>query len=96
MKLLLNLAALAAGAVACDSCYGPASNVEHVRHVKRIQPGAPEAKYGPRAPLEWGQINFMHTVGSPFLVASSCVDVLMFALLLSCYRPIPTAGYLVT
>lgn len=51
--------------IACDSCYGPANVAEHVRHVKRIQPGAPEAVYGPTRPLEWGQLNFMHTVGSP-------------------------------
>jgi hypothetical protein len=58
------LLSLAAIATACDSCYGPVNHVEHVRHVKRIQPGAPEATYGPKAPLEWGQINFLHTVRS--------------------------------
>ena len=53
-------------AVACGdeehSCYGPQNNVEYVRQVKRMQPGAPNATYGPKAPLEWGQINFLHTV----------------------------------
>ncbi|EGX89262.1 ser/Thr protein phosphatase family [Cordyceps militaris CM01] len=44
-----------------DSCYGPQNNVEYVRQVKRMQPGAPNATYGPKGPLEWGQINFMHT-----------------------------------
>lgn len=44
-----------------DGCYGPTDKVEHVRHVKRIQPGAPGATYGPKKPLEWGQVNFMHT-----------------------------------
>lgn len=55
---------LPAAVIACgdDSCYGPTNTVEHVRHVKRIQPGAPEAQFGPKGPLEWGQINFMHTV----------------------------------
>jgi hypothetical protein len=59
------LAALLPVALACgsdDSCYGPTNTIEHVRHVKRIQPGAPNAKYGPKAPLEWGQLNILHTV----------------------------------
>lgn len=46
-----------------NSCYGPIDNVEYVRQVKRMQPGAPNATYGPKGPLEWGQINFLHTVG---------------------------------
>ncbi|EFX00037.1 phosphoprotein phosphatase [Grosmannia clavigera kw1407] len=54
-------ALLPAAVVACDSCYGPTNTVEHVRHVKRIQPGAQEATYGPTRPLEWGQLNVMHT-----------------------------------
>ncbi|KAM3562338.1 hypothetical protein ARSEF4850_002819 [Beauveria asiatica] len=50
------------------SCYGPQHNVEYVRQVKRMQPGAPNATYGPKGPLEWGQINFLHTAcpSSPF------------------------------
>jgi len=59
------LVALAApGVVGCgeDSCYGPTNKVEHVRQVKRMQPGAPGAAYGPKGPLEWGQVNFLHTV----------------------------------
>jgi hypothetical protein len=36
---------------------------ERVRHVKRIQPGAQDAAYGPTQPLEWGQLNVLHTVG---------------------------------
>jgi len=64
--ILGGLAALVPTALACggdgDSCYGPIDLVEHVRHVKRIQPGAPDASYGPKAPLEWGQVNFLHTV----------------------------------
>ena len=61
------VAGFAAAALACGdnghSCYGPRNTVEHVRQVKRMQPGAPEAAYGPKGPLEWGQINFLHTVG---------------------------------
>ncbi|KAM0453973.1 hypothetical protein ACHAO4_004721 [Trichoderma viride] len=61
------LIALLPTALACgsdDSCYGPTNTVEHVRHVKRIQPGAPNAKYGPKGPLEWGQLNILHTTDS--------------------------------
>ncbi|PTB36439.1 hypothetical protein M441DRAFT_61918 [Trichoderma asperellum CBS 433.97] len=61
------LVALLPAVLACgsdNSCYGPTNTVEHVRHVKRIQPGAPNARYGPKAPLEWGQLNFLHTTDS--------------------------------
>lgn len=61
------LAALYSHATACgqDACYGPIDTVEHVRHVKRMQPGVPDAAYGPKAPLQWGQVNFLHTVRRP-------------------------------
>jgi hypothetical protein len=64
LRLVAGLAALFPGAIACGEhdCYGPVDKVEHVRHVKRMQPGAPNATYGPKAPLEWGQVNFLHTV----------------------------------
>ncbi|KAI0597982.1 Ser/Thr protein phosphatase family protein [Biscogniauxia sp. FL1348] len=48
-------------ASACDSCYGPTNQVEHVRHVKRMQSDAINATYGPTRALEWGQLNFLHT-----------------------------------
>lgn len=51
----------AAATLACDSCYGPANYDIHTRHVRRQQPEALNATTGPRAPLEWGQLNFMHT-----------------------------------
>lgn len=54
---------LVAGSQACDSCFGPINKVEHVRHAKRMQPDAYNATYGPtRGSLEWGQLNFLHTV----------------------------------
>ncbi|KAI1170128.1 Metallo-dependent phosphatase-like protein [Nemania sp. FL0916] len=53
--------ALAPTTLACEGCYAPRSHVEHVRHVKRMQPDALNATYGPTRPLEWGQLNFMHT-----------------------------------
>ncbi|KAL3421794.1 calcineurin-like phosphoesterase [Phlyctema vagabunda] len=58
---LLTLAATLGLSAACDSCYGPSSAVVHERNVRRMQPGASNATSGPKAPLEWGQINFMHT-----------------------------------
>ncbi|KAK2629071.1 hypothetical protein QTJ16_002174 [Diplocarpon rosae] len=60
---LLTLAAgLAAGLVcACDSCYGPSDAVVHERLVRRMQPEAANSSGSPRAPLEWGQLNFLHT-----------------------------------
>ncbi|KAK5989115.1 Secreted protein [Cladobotryum mycophilum] len=65
LSIVSGLIALLPSALACGdsehSCYGPTNTVEHVRHVKRIQPGAPNAVHGPKAPLEWGQINFLHT-----------------------------------
>jgi hypothetical protein len=49
-------------ALACDSCYGPAAQDIHVRNVRRMQPGDQNATTLPKGPLEWGQINFLHTV----------------------------------
>ena len=66
LSLVKSIAAALPAAIACGSdghtgCYGPLNAVEHVRHVKRIQPGAPNATYGPTRPLEWGQLNVLHT-----------------------------------
>lgn len=71
MKHYATLAAvvsgLLAGSQACDSCFGPINKVEHVRHAKRMQPDAFNATYGPtRGSLEWGQLNFLHTVRNAF------------------------------
>jgi hypothetical protein len=67
--IVAGLAAIFPVASACgssgDSCYGPINHVEHVRHVKRMQPGALGPAYGPTRPLEWGQLNVLHTVGHP-------------------------------
>ncbi|KAI9792382.1 MAG: hypothetical protein M1835_007887 [Candelina submexicana] len=46
---------------ACDDCYGPQNDVVLTRNVRRMQPDAQEATVQPRAPLEWGQLNFLHT-----------------------------------
>lgn len=66
---------LIAGSQACDSCFGPINKVEHVRHVKRMQPDAYNATYGPtRGALEWGQVNFLHTVSGLFFILCSNID----------------------
>lgn len=67
---------LIAGSQACDSCFGPVNKVEHVRQVKRMQPDAFNATYGPtRGSLEWGQLNFLHTV-SCFLAKKKSIGYL--------------------
>ena len=55
------LAALVASASACDNCYGPADLLQHPRHSRRMQPEALNATTSPTRPLEWGQLNFLHT-----------------------------------
>jgi len=57
-----SLAAAVSAAVPCESCYGPSSEVVHERLVRRIQPEASDSTVDPKAPLEWGQLNFLHTV----------------------------------
>jgi 2',3'-cyclic-nucleotide 2'-phosphodiesterase (5'-nucleotidase family) len=52
---------LATIASACDSCYGPTNYDVHTRHVRRQQPESLNATTQPKAPLEWGQLNFLHT-----------------------------------
>ena len=55
------ITSLAIGAFACDECYGPRNDAAHVRYVRRAQPDAQGATVAPRGPLEWGQLNFLHT-----------------------------------
>jgi 2',3'-cyclic-nucleotide 2'-phosphodiesterase (5'-nucleotidase family) len=57
----VSLALHAFSVAACDECYGPNHDVVLTRHVRRMQPDALGATTGPRGPLEWGQINFLHT-----------------------------------
>lgn len=58
-------ASFASTALGCaeegHSCYGPQNDVVLTRKVKRMQPESSNATSGPRAPLEWGQLNFLHT-----------------------------------
>lgn len=42
----------------CDDCYGPHHDAAHIR---RMQPGVPSTQTSPKAPLAWGQLNFLHT-----------------------------------
>lgn len=61
---LLAFAIAFASALACEGdhgCYGPQNDVVLTRNVRRMQPDAQNATSGPKGPLEWGQINFLHT-----------------------------------
>lgn len=46
---------------ACESCEHPERDVVLTRNVRRMQPEALNATSQPKAPLQWGQINFLHT-----------------------------------
>jgi hypothetical protein len=59
---LVSLVAGISNSLACGDCSGANNHVEHVRHVRRMQPGAANATCGPTRALEWGQVNFLHTV----------------------------------
>jgi 2',3'-cyclic-nucleotide 2'-phosphodiesterase (5'-nucleotidase family) len=62
---LATITAFAVCAAACegdDSCYGPMKDdVVLTRNVRRMQPDAQNTTTSPKAPLEWGQVNFLHT-----------------------------------
>lgn len=70
--VLVGLASAFQVVSACDSCYGPSSGpgaVIHERNVRRMQPEASGALSGPKAPLEWGQLNFLHTVSISYALS---------------------------
>jgi 2',3'-cyclic-nucleotide 2'-phosphodiesterase (5'-nucleotidase family) len=47
---------------ACADCAGSEGHPNVMtRLVRGAQPEAQDASYGPRAPLEWGQLNILHT-----------------------------------
>lgn len=76
-QFALQLAILATGvarSLACLDCDSIYEQVEYMRRVKRIQPGVPNATYGPTRPLEWGQVNFLHTVS---LLQTKCIGWLI-------------------
>ncbi|KAI9701411.1 MAG: hypothetical protein M1820_006502 [Bogoriella megaspora] len=55
------LASLLPTALTCSNCYGPQGDLVLTRNVRRMQPGSTGATTQPRGPLEWGQLNFLHT-----------------------------------
>jgi len=57
----LALASVLSTAYACESCEHPERDVVLTRNVRRMQPDAQNASSLPRAPLAWGQLNFLHT-----------------------------------
>jgi hypothetical protein len=59
---LVSLVASISNGLACGDYSGVNNYVEHVRHVRRMQPEASNATSGPTRALEWGQVNFLHTV----------------------------------
>jgi 2',3'-cyclic-nucleotide 2'-phosphodiesterase (5'-nucleotidase family) len=72
------LAALVTAAYACEPCEHPERDVVLTRNVRRMQPEASKAISEPRAPLDWGQLNFMHTSDTHgWLVGHNTVLVLI-------------------
>jgi 2',3'-cyclic-nucleotide 2'-phosphodiesterase (5'-nucleotidase family) len=68
----LVLAGLSTVALACESCEHPERDVVLTRNVRRMQPDAVNTTSQPRAPLAWGQLNFLHTTDTHgWLVGSS-------------------------
>ena len=57
----LALASVLSTAYACESCEHPERDVVLTRNVRRMQPDVQNASSLPRAPLAWGQLNFLHT-----------------------------------
>lgn len=55
------LSVLSTTAFACESCEHPERDVVLTRNVRRMQPDAITTTTQPKAPLAWGQLNFMHT-----------------------------------
>ncbi|MCJ1268414.1 hypothetical protein MMC22_008302 [Lobaria immixta] len=61
MKFTLTIPFITTVVLGCENCYGPRDDSVHVRNVRRMQPESQNAPVGPRAPLEWGQLNFLQT-----------------------------------
>jgi 2',3'-cyclic-nucleotide 2'-phosphodiesterase (5'-nucleotidase family) len=58
----LCLLAIVAGIiVACNDCPRTQQDAVMIRYVRRSQPNAVNASLSPQAPLQWGQLNFLHT-----------------------------------
>ena len=55
------LLSFSATSLACDSCFGPSNPTIHQRLSRRAQPESLNATTPPKKPLEWGQLNFLHT-----------------------------------
>ncbi len=84
--LIASLALFAIVTLACGDCYGPRDNALHVRNVRRMQPEAQGATVKPRAPLEWGQLNFLHTTDTHgwlegFVVFRCCMRSRIFSVI---------------
>jgi len=64
LSLILNLAVGISSVSACSSCEGEEEPSVYPRIMRRMQPGAVDAATKPSGPLNWGEINFLHTSDS--------------------------------
>ena len=61
MKFSVVIPLFATAIYACEDCYASPRDQAHARNVRRMQPDAQGAVAKPRGPLQWGQLNFLHT-----------------------------------
>ncbi|KAM0712093.1 hypothetical protein Q7P37_011187 [Cladosporium fusiforme] len=61
LSLAIAITSLSTAVHGCESCEHPERNVILTRNVRRMQPESLNATSGPRGPLQWGQLNFLHT-----------------------------------
>lgn len=64
LSILIGLTAVIFAVSACPSCEGEEESSVYPRVMRRMQPGALDATTKPRGPLNWGEINFLHTSDS--------------------------------
>ena len=64
VSLILNLAIAISSISACLSCEREEEPSVYPRIMRRMQPGAVDAATKPSGPLNWGELNFLHTADS--------------------------------
>ena len=64
LSTFVKLAFAVSAVSACSSCEGEEEPSVYPRVMRRMQPEAENATGQPRAPLHWGEINFLHTSDS--------------------------------
>lgn len=73
MKFFTVIPLLATAVYACEDCYGSQLDGAHARNVRRMQPDAQGAVARPKGPLQWGQLNFLHTTDTHGWLEGSAV-----------------------